>query len=103
MAHLVDDLMEVSRITQNRLELRREPVALADIVHAAVDDVGNMMRAASHTLSVHIEAQGVVVDADPTRLGQVLVNLLTNACKYTPNGGVISLTLRLDGEQALIA
>ena len=102
MAHLVDDLMEVSRITQNRMELRREPVALADIVQGAVDDVGNMMRAAAHRLEVHIEAQGVVVDADPTRLGQVLVNLLTNACKYTPNGGLIALTLRLDGEQALV-
>ena len=103
MAHLVDDLMEVSRITQNRMELRREPVALAGIVHAAVDDVGNMMRAAAHTLTVYIEAQGVVVDADPTRLGQVLVNLLTNACKYTPNGGVVSLTLRVENEQAVIA
>ncbi len=103
MAHLVDDLMEVSRITQNRMELRREPVALADVVHAAVEDVGTMMRAASHTLTVHIEVQGLVVDADPTRLGQVLANLLTNACKYTPNGGVVSLTLRVEDEQAVIA
>jgi len=103
MAHLVDDLMEVSRITQNRMELRTEPVALADIVHAAVSDVDHMMGTAAHTFSVHIEAQGVVVDADPTRLGQVLVNLLTNACKYTPNGGIISLTLRVEGEQAVIA
>ena len=103
MAHLVDDLMEVSRITQNRMELRREPVALADIVQAAVSDVGHMVRTAAHTLDVHIEAQGVVVDADPTRLGQVLVNLLANACKYTPNGGIISLTLRVENEQAVIA
>ncbi len=103
MAHLVDDLMEVSRITQNRMELRREPVPLADVVQAAVDDVGNMMRAAAHTLALHLEAQGVVVDADPTRLGQVLVNLLTNACKYTPNGGLVSLTLRVENEQAVIA
>jgi len=102
LAHLVDDLMEVSRITQNRMELRREQVNLADIVRSAVDDVGAMMRAASHTLTVQIEAPGAVVDADPTRLVQVLVNLLTNAGKYTPNGGAISITLRAQHEQALI-
>ena len=102
MTHLVDDLMEVSRITQNRMELRREPVALADIVRSAVDDVDAMVRAAAHTLAVHIEAPNAVVDADPVRLGQVLVNLLTNACKYTPNGGKLALTLRLEGEQAVV-
>ena len=84
LTHLVDDLMEMSRITQNRMELRRAPVALADIVHSAVEDVAPMMRAARHDFSVTIEASGAVVDADPTRLSQVLVNLLTNACKYTP-------------------
>jgi PAS domain S-box-containing protein len=103
LTHLVDDLMEMSRITQNRMELRRAPVALADIVHSAVEDVAAMMRAARHDFTVAIEAPGAVVDADPTRLAQVLVNLLTNACKYTPDGGIISLSLRQEGEQAVIA
>ena len=102
LTHLVDDLMEMSRITQNRMELRCEPVALAEVIDSAVEDVAAMMRAAGHAFTVSNAAPGAVVDADPTRLVQVLVNLLTNACKYTPDGGVIRLGLRLDGEQAVI-
>ena len=103
LTHLVDDLMEVSRITQGRMELRREPVLLADIVHGAVEDVAAMMRGARHTLNVTVDAPGAVVEADPTRLFQVVVNLLTNAAKYTPNGGVIGLELRVEGQEAVIA
>jgi signal transduction histidine kinase len=102
LTHLVDDLMEVSRITQGRMELRREPVLLADIVRGAVEDVAAMMRADGHTLTVTTEAPGAVVEGDPTRLFQVVVNLLTNACKYTPNGGAIELALRTEGQEALI-
>jgi len=102
LTHLVDDLMEMSRITQNRMELRREPVALTEILDSAVEDVAAMMRAARHEFTLENEAPGAVVDADPTRLVQVLVNLLTNACKYTPDGGAIGLRLRADGEQAVI-
>ena len=103
LTHLVDDLMEVSRITQGRMELRREPINLADIVRGAIGDVAPMMRASSHTLTVAIEAPGAVVDADPTRLFQVVVNLLTNACKYTPDGGAIALELKTGQHEALIA
>ena len=103
LTHLVDDLREVSRITQGRMELRREPVVLADVVRGAIDDVAPMMRASGHTLSVSIAAPGAVVDADPTRLFQVVVNLLTNAGKYTPDGGAIALELTLEGHEALIA
>jgi len=102
LTHLVDDLMEVSRITQGRMELRREPVLLADILRGAVEDVAAMLRVAGHTLDVSIEAPGAVVDADPTRLFQVVVNLLTNAGKYTPDGGAIELALRVDGQEALV-
>jgi PAS domain S-box-containing protein len=103
LTHLVDDLMEISRITQGRMELRREPVLLADIVHGAVEDVAAMMRGARHTLNLTIDAPGAVVEADPTRLFQVVVNLLTNACKYTPNGGTIGLDLRVEAQEAVIA
>jgi signal transduction histidine kinase len=102
MTHLVDDLMEVSRITQGRMELRREPVLLADIVRGALEDVAAMMRLSNHALSVTIAAPGAVVDADPTRLFQVVVNLLTNACKYTPDGGAIALELKVDGMDAVL-
>jgi signal transduction histidine kinase len=102
LTHLVDDLMEVSRITQGRMELRREPVLLADIVRGAVEDVAAMLRVAGHTLDVSMEAPDAVVDADPTRLFQVVVNLLTNASKYTPDGGAIKLGLRVEGQEALL-
>jgi signal transduction histidine kinase len=102
LTHLVDDLMEVSRITQGRMELRREPVVLADIVRGALEDVAAMMRLSNHALSVTIDAPGAVVDADPTRLFQVVVNLLTNACKYTPHGGAIALELKVDGLDAVL-
>jgi len=102
LTHLVDDLMEVSRITQGRMELRREPTLLAEVVRRAAEDVAAAARAAGHTLSVAIEAPDAVVDADPTRLFQVVVNLLTNACKYTPQGGAIALVLKTEGREALI-
>jgi signal transduction histidine kinase len=102
LTHLVDDLMEVSRITQGRMELRREPVLLADVVRSAAEDVATSVRAAGHTLSVAIEAPDAVVDADATRLFQVVVNLLTNACKYTPQDGAIALVLKTEGREALI-
>ena len=103
LTHLVDDLMEVSRITQGRMELRREPVLLADVVRNAVEDVAAIMHAAQHALSVEIAAPHAVVDADPTRLFQVVVNLLTNACKYTPHGGAIALELKTEGREAVVA
>ena len=102
LTHLVDDLMEVSRITQGRMELRRAPVLLAEVVRSAAEDVAAAVRAAGQTLSVAIEAPDAVVDADPTRLFQVVVNLLTNACKYTPQGGAIALVLKTEGREALI-
>ncbi|MFC5513956.1 ATP-binding protein [Massilia jejuensis] len=102
LTHLVDDLMEVSRITQGRMELRREPINLAGIVRGAIDDVGPMMRACGHVLEVRIAAPNAIVDADPTRLFQVMVNLLTNACKYTPNGGAIALELSTEDQDALV-
>jgi PAS domain S-box-containing protein len=102
MTHLVDDLMDVSRITQGRMELRRAPVDLAGIVRAAADDVRGMMAAASHRFTVTLPAPGVIVDADATRLTQVIANLLTNAAKYTPDGGQVSLRADAVDGQALI-
>jgi PAS domain S-box-containing protein len=103
LAHLVDDLMDVSRISQNRLQLRRKRCDLVTIVQAAVDDIAGMARAAGHSLSVSLPAQVLTVDADETRLAQIVTNLLTNAVKYTPNGGRISLDLTTDGGQGVIA
>jgi PAS domain S-box-containing protein len=103
MTHLVDDLMEVSRISQGRLELRRAPVDLVTILRSALDDARPMAAAASHTLEVDMPEAPVTVDADATRLTQVFANLLTNAVKYTPNGGVISVTARRQGDAAVVS
>lgn len=103
ITHLVDDLMEASRISQGRLELRRAPINLVAILRAALDDVGAIVEAASHTLEVELPAEAVTVDADATRLTQVFVNLLTNAIKYTPKGGRITVQARQQGDKAVVA
>ena len=102
LTHLVDDLMDVSRITQGRMELRHAQVALAEVVRGAVEDVGAALRAAGHTLAVTIAAPDVLVRGDATRLFQVVANLLANACKYTPDGGQLALELRTEGLDAVI-
>jgi signal transduction histidine kinase/CheY-like chemotaxis protein len=93
LTHLVDDLMEVSRITQGRMQLRRAPVELDTLVQGAAQDLASAVRAAHHTLRLDIASPSLLVDGDATRLSQVVVNLLNNAIKYTPDGGTIELRL----------
>lgn len=93
LTRLVDDLMEVSRITQGRMQLRRAPVELSALVRSAANDLSAMMKAARHTLRLSVCETPAVVDGDATRLVQVVINLLTNAAKYTPDGGQIELHL----------
>ncbi len=102
LTHLVDDLMDISRITQNRMELRRGPIGLAAILHSAAHDAAPQMTAAGHTLNVTLPEPDVIVDADVTRMTQVVVNLLTNAAKYTPDGGTIALRCWQEDGQAFI-
>jgi len=93
LTRLVDDLMEVSRITQGRMQLRRAPVELGALAQGAAQDLAGAMRAARHTLRLDLPAPALLVDGDATRLSQVVVNLLNNAVKYTPDGGSIELRL----------
>jgi len=103
LTHLVDDLMEVSRITQDKMELRRETVDLAALARAAVCDTAGLMEQARHQLALELPPYPVTVDADPTRINQVIVNLLTNAAKYTPDGGRIVLSLAVEDGAAVLA
>lgn len=102
LTRLVDDLMEVSRITQGRMQLRRNPVELSTLVAGAAQDLAATMDAARHTLRLSIANPPVTVDGDPTRLLQVVLNLLTNAAKYTPDGGLIELQLACEHGMAEI-
>jgi len=102
LTRLVDDLLDVSRIAQGKIQLRKEAVELATVVRHAVEACRYTIDTFGHKLTVRVPAEPIYLDADPTRLEQVLVNLLSNAAKYTERGGRISLGVERAGEQALI-
>ncbi len=102
LARLIDDLMDVSRITSGKIELRKEIVELSTVVHRAVEAARPMMDAKNHELSVSLPIQTIRLNADPTRLEQILGNLLTNAAKYSDTGAEIHLAARLDGDTVVI-
>ncbi|MED5620292.1 PAS domain-containing sensor histidine kinase [Ideonella sp. BN130291] len=91
MALLLDDLLDVSRIALGRLQLRREPVLLSAVVDAAMETARPLIDGRRHRLGVSVPTEPLTLDADPLRLAQVLSNLLSNAAKYTDEGGTIDL------------
>jgi len=103
MVRLVDDLLDVSRITLGRVELRKQRTYLATVIQNAVETSRPLIEASSHELTVNLPASPVVVDADSTRLAQVFVNLLNNAAKYTPANGRIILTAVTEGSDVCIS
>jgi signal transduction histidine kinase/ActR/RegA family two-component response regulator len=103
MVRLVDDLLEVSRITRGAISLRREVVEVAAVVRRAVEANRALIEAAGHRLVLDIPSEPILVDADPVRLDQVIANLLSNAAKYTDPGGRIRLSVRCDGNEVAIA
>ena len=92
MVRLVDDLLDVGRISRNKLELRKEMVDLESVVRSAVDTSRPVIEASQNDLQIALPAQTVLLDADPVRLAQVVSNLLNNAARYSRPGGRISLT-----------
>jgi signal transduction histidine kinase/ActR/RegA family two-component response regulator len=103
MVRLVDDLLEVARITRGKIELRREPLELSLIIATAVETSRPLVEAAGHGLTVSLPLEPLVVDADATRLAQVFANLLNNAAKYTDPGGRISITATREGDEVIVA
>jgi signal transduction histidine kinase/CheY-like chemotaxis protein len=102
LVRLVDDLLEVSRITRGLIEMQREYVDVATIVQAAIDTTRPLLDAAGHVLTVEFPPERVIVYGDVVRLTQVFSNLLTNAAKYTDAGGQIAIRLRKQGERAIV-
>jgi len=103
MVRMVDDLLEVSRISRGKIGLRKELVELTAVLRSAVDTSRPLIDAARHELTVDVPGDGVWLDADPVRLAQVFANLLNNAAKYTPAGGRVALNARIDGGQAVVS
>jgi len=102
MVRLVDDLLDVSRITTGKLSLRREPTDLATVMRGAIDTVTPYLEARRQALKVALPPQTVHLDADPTRLAQVFSNLLHNAAKFTPPGGRIDVTSDVEGREVVV-
>lgn len=99
---IIDDLLDVSRIITGKLQLRMETISIPSILHAAVDAVAPAARAKSIDVDVHIDPRALQMQADPSRLQQVIWNLLSNAIKFTPKKGSISLSALLIGEGLVI-
>ena len=102
MVHLIDDLLDVARISGGKLNLRMERVALNGVLASAVETSLPLIEAAHHDLVFDLPDATLMVDGDATRLAQVISNLLNNAAKYTPAGGRIGLALGAEGGQAVI-
>jgi len=102
MVRMVDDLLDISRITKGKLRLNKERVELRGIVHRAAESARPLLTARKHEFSVSLPTEPIWVEADPTRLEQIVVNLLHNAAKYTNPGGLIRLSLKPAGQEAVV-
>ena len=102
LVQLVDDLLDMSRITRNRLDLRKRRVELSPVIHQALDAARPMAASFGHELHVALPSDPVFLNADPVRLTQVFGNLLTNACKYTEPGGHIWLSAELQENEVIV-
>lgn len=102
LTRLVDDLLEVSRITTGRIQLRLERIAIGSILERAVESVSSQISERQHKMRVSVSPDPIWVNADSARLEQVIVNLLVNAAKYTPAGGQIWATLSQEDHHAVV-
>jgi PAS domain S-box-containing protein len=103
LVRLIDDLLEVSRITRGKLQLRKERIELAAAIHSAIEATRPLIDAAGHELTISLPAEPILLDADSTRLSQIFSNLLNNAAKYAEKAGHIWLTAQPNGEHVKIS
>jgi PAS domain S-box-containing protein len=103
MVHLIDDLLDLSRISRGKIDLRRERIELGKAIEQAIEACRPAIANADHELLINFPPDPIYVDADPTRLAQVFSNLLSNAAKFTDHGGRIRLTMQLQGAEAVVS
>ena len=102
LARLVDDLLDISRLTRGKITLRKEPIDLVSIIKQVVENCRSVADQHQHEVEVNLPPHSLIVEGDDVRLTQVFSNLLSNAIKYTPNGGAISITAaEADGEACI--
>lgn len=103
LTHLVDDLLDVSRVSQGKISLKKARVELGEVLQSAIEASQHTIEAAKHRFEVDLSDEPIWLEADHTRLAQIVANLLNNAAKYTPPGGVVTLRARTEGDMATIA
>ncbi|HEY6863813.1 MAG TPA: PAS domain S-box protein [Burkholderiales bacterium] len=103
LARLVDDLLDVTRITSGKIIVHKMPIDLNLAVERAIESSRPVLDARRHTLKVRLADEPVTVEGDMVRLSQAILNLLNNAAKYTPEGGVVSCAVRRDGANAVVS
>jgi len=102
IVRLVDDLLDLNRISRDRLELRPSDVELSSLIHQAIEVAGPLLDAAGHELRLDLPEEPIYLHADPARLAQVFGNLLNNSCRYTRPGGSIQVSAKLLDNQVLV-
>ena len=100
LTRLIDDLLDLSRVSRGRLELRRSRVTLSEVIESAIESSRPQIEVAGHALATELPARAVHLDGDLVRLSQVFMNLLNNSAKYTPNGGRIEIAAHVDESAA---
>ncbi|WP_083745777.1 CheR family methyltransferase [Variovorax sp. KK3] len=103
MGALLDELLDVSRLRLGRLSLQKRPTAISGVIETALEATRPIVEAASHQLSVRLPGNELEVDGDPVRLAQVVINLVSNAAKYTPSGGHITVSAEVSGNEVVVA
>ncbi len=103
LSRLIDDLLDVARITQGKIQLKRRPVEIVELIERAMETLAPQVQAAKHSLSLQVGKERIWTYADADRLSQVLTNLVSNAIKYTPENGRIVVSERIEGTNVLIS